>query len=161
MIDFNSNCISKETSQFSFFSFIIQQPSNNLKGFLLETMCTVQLFLSSLTSEVKLSRNDLKEIIRIAANNVNNDSYNEYINRNAISYQIIVKEHDVKFKILPLDIMKEFLKVAKEVVQDNAEKDPAAMRIHLNYQDFLKKAIDITKYQELGYLNAREMAKNG
>ncbi len=105
--------------------------------------------------------NDLKEIIRISANNVNNDSYNEYINRNAISYQIIVKEHDVKFKILPLDIMKEFLKVAKEVVQDNAEKDPAAMKIHLNYQDFLKKAIDITKYQELGYLNAREMANNG
>lgn len=105
--------------------------------------------------------NDLKEIIRISANNVNNDSYNEYINRNAISYQIIVKEHDVKFKILPLDIMKEFLKVAKEVVQNNAEKDPAAMKIHLNYQDFLKKAIDITKYQELGYLNAREMANNG
>jgi TRAP-type mannitol/chloroaromatic compound transport system substrate-binding protein len=59
-----------------------------------------------------------------------------------------------------MDIMKEFLKVAKEVVQDNAEKDPEAMKIHLHYQDFLKKAIDVTKYQESGYLKAREMANN-
>ena len=56
--------------------------------------------------------------------------------------------------------MKEFLKVAKEVVQDNAEKNPEAMKIHMHYQDFLKKAIDVTKYQESGYLQAREMANN-
>ena len=104
--------------------------------------------------------NDLKEIIKSSANSANNDSYNEYIYRNAISYQTIVNEHDVEFKTLPMDIMKEFLKVAKEVVQDNAEKDPEAMKIHLHYQDFLKKAIDVTKYQESGYLKAREMANN-
>ena len=50
------------------------------------------------------------------------------------------------------------LKIAKEVVLDNAEKDPVAMTVHTHYQEFLKKAIDITKYQEMGYLNAREMA---
>jgi len=104
--------------------------------------------------------NDLKEIIKTSANSANNDSYNEYIYRNAVSYQTIVNDHDVEFKILPMDIMKEFLKVAKEVVQDNAEKDPEAMKIHLHYQDFLKKAIDVTKYQESGYLKAREMANN-
>ena len=104
--------------------------------------------------------NDLKAIIKTSANSANNDSYNEYIYRNAISYQTIVNEHDVEFKILPMDIMKEFLKVAKEVVQDNAEKDPEAMKIHMHYQDFLKKAIDVTKYQESGYLQAREMANN-
>ena len=59
-----------------------------------------------------------------------------------------------------MDIMKEFLKVAKEVVQDNAEKNPEAMKIHIHYQDFLKKAIDVTNYQESGYLQAREMANN-
>ena len=104
--------------------------------------------------------NDLKEIIKTSANSANNDSYNEYIYRNAISYQTIVNDHDVEFKTLPMDIMKEFLKVAKEVVQDNAEKDPIAMKIHLHYQDFLKKAIDVTKYQESGYLQAREMANS-
>ena len=30
--------------------------------------------------------------------------------------------------------------------------------INFNQSKFLKKAIDITKYQEMGYLNAREMA---
>ncbi|MDG2001635.1 MAG: TRAP transporter substrate-binding protein [Alphaproteobacteria bacterium] len=104
--------------------------------------------------------NDLKKIIKTSANSANNDSYNEYIYRNAISYQTIVNDHDVEFKTLPMDIMKEFLKVAKEVVQDNAEKNPEAMKIHMHYQDFLKKAIDITKYQESGYLQAREMANN-
>ena len=104
--------------------------------------------------------NDLKAIIKTSANSANNESYNEYIYRNAISYQTIVNEHDVEFKTLPMDIMKEFLKVAKEVVQDNAEKDPEAMKIHMHYQDFLKKAIDVTKYQESGYLRAREMANN-
>ena len=104
---------------------------------------------------------DLKEIIKIAANNANTQSYGEYINRNAISFQKMIKEHNVEFKILPLDIMKEFLRVAKEVVIDNAKKDPVAMKVHTHYQEFLKKAIDITKYQELGYLNAREMANNG
>ena len=104
---------------------------------------------------------DIKEIIRIAANNANTQSYGEYINRNAISFQKMIKEHDVKFKILPMDIIKEFLRVAKEVVIDNAKKDPVAMKVHTHYQEFLKKAIDITKYQELGYLNAREMANNG
>ena len=43
---------------------------------------------------------------------------------------------------------------------DNAEKNPEAMKIHMHYQDFLKKAIDVTKYQESGYLQAREMANN-
>ena len=104
--------------------------------------------------------NDLRNIIKTSANSANSESYNEYIYRNAISYQTIVQEHDVEFKTLPMDIMKEFLKVAKEVVQDNAEKDPIAMKIHLHYQDFLKKAIDVTKYQESGYLQAREMANN-
>ena len=104
--------------------------------------------------------NDLKAIIKTSANSANNESYNEYIYRNAISYQTIVNEHDVEFKTLPMDIMKEFLKVAKEVVHDNAEKDPEAMKIHMHYQDFLKKAIDVTKYQESGYLQAREMANN-
>jgi len=104
--------------------------------------------------------NDLKEIIKTSANSANNDSYNEYIYRNAISYQTIVNDHNVEFKIIPMDIMKEFLKVAKEVVQDNAEKDPEAMKIHLHYQDFLTKAIEVTKYQESGYLKAREMANN-
>ena len=69
-----------------------------------------------------------------------------------------LNKHNVEFKILPMDIMKEFLKIAKEVVLDNAEKDPVAMTVHMHYQEFLKKAIDITKYQEMGYLNAREMA---
>ena len=105
----------------------------------------------------KLS-NDLKEIIQIAANNANTQSYGEYINRNAISFQKMITEHNVEFKILPEDIMKEFLKVSKEVVLDNANKDPAAMKVHIHYQEFLKNAIEITKYQELGYLNAREMA---
>ncbi len=104
--------------------------------------------------------NDLKEIIKTSANSANNDSYNEYIYRNAISYQTIVNDHNVEFKIIPMDIMKEFLKVAKEVVQDNAEKDPEAMKIHLHYQDFLTKAIEVTKYQESGYLKAREMSNN-
>ena len=45
-------------------------------------------------------------------------------------------------------------------IQDNAEKNPEAMKIHMHYQDFLKKAIDVTKYQESGYLQAREMANN-
>ncbi len=70
----------------------------------------------------------------------------------------MIKEHNVEFKTLPIDIMKEFLKVSKEVVLDNANKDPAAMKVHIHYQEFLKNAIQITKYQELGYLNAREMA---
>ena len=104
--------------------------------------------------------NDLKAIIKTSANSANNESYNEYIYRNAISYQTIINDHDVEFKTLPMDIMKEFLKVAKEVVQDNAEKNPEAMKIHMHYQDFLKKAIDVTKYQESGYLQAREMANN-
>ena len=104
--------------------------------------------------------NDLKAIIKTSANSANNESYNEYIYRNAISYQTIINDHDVEFKTLPMDIMKEFLKVAKEVVQDNAEKNPEAMKIHMHYQDFLKKAIDVTKYQESGYLQAREMASN-
>ena len=103
---------------------------------------------------------DLKEIIRIAANNANTQSYGEYINRNAISFQKMIKEHNVEFKILPSEIIKEFLKVSREVVLDNGKKDPTAMKVHEHYHEFLKKAIDITKYQEFGYLKAREMGNN-
>ena len=103
---------------------------------------------------------DLKEIIRIAANNANTQSYGEYIHRNAISFQVMVKKHNVEFKILPMEIIKEFLRISKEVALDNAKKDPAAMKVHTHYQDYLQKAIDITKYQELGYLNAREISSN-
>jgi TRAP-type mannitol/chloroaromatic compound transport system substrate-binding protein len=103
---------------------------------------------------------DLKEIIRIAASNANTQSYGEFIYRNALSFQIVTNKHKVEYKILPENIIKEFLKISKQVVIENAEKDPLAMRVHQSYQDFLKKSIDITKFQELGYLNARNLANS-
>ena len=72
----------------------------------------------------------------------------------------MIKEHNVEFKVLPSEIITEFLKVSREVVLDNAKKDPAALKTHDHYQEFLKKAIHITRYQEFGYLNAREMGAN-
>ena len=66
----------------------------------------------------------------------------------------------MEYKILPESIIKEFLKISKQVVIENAEKDPLAMRVHQSYQDFLKKSIDIAKFQELGYLNARNLVNS-
>jgi TRAP-type mannitol/chloroaromatic compound transport system substrate-binding protein len=103
---------------------------------------------------------DLKEIIRVAASNANTQSYGEFIYRNALSFQIVTNKHKVEYKILPESIIKEFLKISKQVVIENAEKDPLAMKVHQSYQDFLKKSIDITKFQELGYLNARNLANS-
>jgi TRAP-type mannitol/chloroaromatic compound transport system substrate-binding protein len=103
---------------------------------------------------------DLKEIIRVAASNANTQSYGEFIYRNALSFQIVKSKHNVEYKILPESIIKEFLKISKQVVIENAEKDPLAMKVHQSYQDFLKKSIDITKFQELGYLNARNLANS-
>ena len=42
--------------------------------------------------------------------------------------------------------------------REQMESDFAKNYYHIHYQEFLKNAIEITKYQELGYLNAREMA---
>ena len=66
----------------------------------------------------------------------------------------------MEYKILPESIIKEFLKISKQVIIENAEKDSSAMKVHKSYQDFLKKSIDITKFQELGYLNARNLTSN-
>jgi len=110
--------------------------------------------------QYNLLPDDLKEIIKISASSNSIQSYGEFINRNSISFQKMIKEHNVEFKVLPSEIITEFLKVSREVVLDNAKKDPAALKTHDHYQEFLKKAIHITRYQEFGYLNAREMGAN-
>ena len=98
---------------------------------------------------------DLKKIIQVAAEKSTPHLYGEIMYYNAQSFEVITNKHKVDYKLLPKDIVRDFLKIGEDVVNENAEKDPFSKKVYLSYKSFLDQSKNITLYQEQGYLNSR------
>ena len=97
---------------------------------------------------------DLKEIVKVAANNGTMRLYSENVYHNADSHQTLL-EKGVEFRMFPDDVVSTFLSTSLDVLYDTAAKDPHAMKVYESYMDFRKRALPASEKDMLAYLSAR------
>jgi TRAP-type mannitol/chloroaromatic compound transport system substrate-binding protein len=89
---------------------------------------------------------DLKEIVKVCAADINKQMFNEWILKDAEYYQKMLKEGTVQFREFPLEVVKQMKIYAKEVVDDLAGKNEMTKKI---YESFSKFQSLYEPYQEI------------
>ncbi|HIE56572.1 MAG TPA: TRAP transporter substrate-binding protein [Chromatiaceae bacterium] len=98
---------------------------------------------------------DLQSIVLNACKVVNMDMLAEYSARNPGALEQLVKEHGVRLRAYPDDVLVELRKVSMEVAGELAAENAAAKEIYDSYRAFLDASRRYTAISELAYLHAR------
>ncbi len=98
---------------------------------------------------------DLKAIVAIACQAVNDDMLAEYVTRNAEALESLMNEHRVQLRRLPDGVLQRLQTISEEVVAELAGRDAFARRVFQSYQSFRDRAVAWTRLSEAVYLRAR------
>lgn len=98
---------------------------------------------------------DLQEIVITAAGRINQDMLSEYSMRNSEALNVLVDEHKVEVRPLPNDVLREYKRLAGEVL--SAERDRSAMgkKIYESYMAFQAASRKYYKVTEDAYQSVR------
>ncbi len=99
---------------------------------------------------------DLQAIVESAAMASNNYMLSEFMARNPHALQSLMKEHGIQPRHYPEDVLQAFRQAAGEVVQELADSNAAAGRIHQSYQSFMEQSRAWSALSERAYLEARD-----
>ena len=100
--------------------------------------------------------NDLKHIIKNAAENEAFRMLSEMTAGNAMALQVLLNKHKVKVRTFPDDVMEAMFKAAKEMMEEMKNKDEFTKKVYNNWSVFRKKIIQLSPMTELGYMSLRE-----
>lgn len=81
----------------------------------------------------------LQKILDVAAADINIRTLAKFDAQSSTALNTLVKEHGVEVKVYPADIVAKLKEISKEVVEEEAAKDPFAQKVHLDYKAFQKK----------------------
>ena len=95
----------------------------------------------------------LQKILHIAAANTNIRTLAAFDAQSGVALDTLVKEHGVKVEVYPDDVIKKVKAVAKEVIEEEAKKDPFAMKVHEDYKAFQAKTAVWGQMSEKVYWN--------
>ena len=98
---------------------------------------------------------DLKAIIVIAAKEVSFDMLSESFYRNAIAWEEMKNQSEIKIRTLPEDVLDLFKKANEELLDEVSAKSQLAMEVIASQRAFLKKAKDWSKITDEDYLLLR------
>ena len=98
---------------------------------------------------------DLKTMVEVATRAINADMLSEFTARNSAALATLVEEHGVQLRRLPDDVLDRLRSVAKEVVEEAAQDNELAARIHRSYMDFLVSVKAYHEISERAYINVR------
>ncbi len=101
---------------------------------------------------------DLKEILKIAAQAVNDDLLAEYTARNNNALRELVDQHGVQLRELPDDVMKELHRISEDVIAEIPGDDELAQRIYQSYINYRDGVVAYQNVAERAYVNARAKA---
>lgn len=101
---------------------------------------------------------DLQEILRIAAQAVNDDLLAEYTARNNNALRELVDEHGVQLRALPDDVMAELHRISEQVIAEIPGDDELAQRIYKSYISYRDGVVAYQDIAERAYVNARAKA---
>src|SRR5690625_74110 len=100
---------------------------------------------------------DLKAIIETAARQANADMMDEYVARNGRALSALLEHYPrVELRRLPDDVLAALRKASEEVLDELAESDPMAGRVHRSWTDFYQSIREYQRISEHAYMNTRE-----
>ena len=99
---------------------------------------------------------DLKTIIDVATQAVNQQLLNEYTALNNKSLQSLINEHDVKLELLPDDLLVALKKQSDLVIEELVVNDAEAKKVYASYSAFAKQVQQYHKVSEKAYYKTRE-----
>ena len=101
---------------------------------------------------------DLQAIIRSAARDVNQDMLDEYTARNNTALRDLVENHGVNVQKLPDDILREFKRIARDIMEEQAQQDPAFAKVYESFKAFEAQVAPYHKISEQAYYDTRTLA---
>jgi len=106
----------------------------------------------------KKAFNDLpghfRKILAVAAAKTNLRTLAAFDVQSAAALDTLVKEHRVDIQIYPETAIRAIRKISKRVIDEEAKKDPFALKVHEDYRDFQAKTAVWGKMSEKMYWNA-------
>jgi TRAP-type mannitol/chloroaromatic compound transport system substrate-binding protein len=97
----------------------------------------------------------LQVIIDTASKAVNQDILDEYTARNNRALRELVDVHGVELRKLPDDVIAEFKVIAKDILEENAAKDPTVNKVYQSYKKFKEEVSAYHKVSEDAFVEAR------
>jgi len=99
---------------------------------------------------------DLQAIVSNACKVVNLDMLSEYMARNPVALNTLVKKHKVELRKYPDDVLRRLRTLSDEVVAEIAQKDDFSSKVYASYEKFQAQAREWSDVSELTYLLARD-----
>lgn len=103
---------------------------------------------------------DLQEILKAAAEVMNQLLMDELTAKNNEALRVLVEEHGVELRKLPDDVLIELRKISDEVVSELGETDEVTGRIYQSYKSFQAGVENYHRISEEAYIEARKLPLN-
>ena len=95
----------------------------------------------------------LQKILDVAAADINIRTLATFDTQSGVDLNTLLKEHKVNVQVYPDDVMKKLKEISKDVVEEEAAKDPFALKVHQDYKAFQAKIAVWGKMSEKVYWN--------
>lgn len=102
---------------------------------------------------------DLREIMRTAADAVHQQMVDELTARNSSALQELVEEHGVDVRPFPDDLLGELYSVSQETIDELGQLNTMAERIHASYRAFEERVSESRAISDEAYDRARRMVR--
>ena len=99
---------------------------------------------------------ELKNIIKLCCYSEITDSLAEFNYRNSILYKELSQKYNVKFRFLPKDLVKAWVEKSEEVIIEISKRDDISKKIYTSWNSYRENAKNISKFYDLGFLEARQ-----
>ncbi len=99
---------------------------------------------------------ELKNIIQLCCYSEISESLAEFNYRNALFYKELSEKYNVQFRMLPDDVIKAWVENSEVVIKEISNKNDISKRIYNSWNEYREKSKKISKYYDLGFLEARK-----
>ena len=102
---------------------------------------------------------DLQHIVRHACQSTNEDMLAEFTTRNGVALKTLVEKHGVQLKRFSDDVLTEIGRVARDVVDEIAAKDPLSNSVYASFNAYRSQSVSYTRISEEAYTMARALTE--
>ncbi|THB72437.1 MAG: TRAP transporter substrate-binding protein [Desulfobacteraceae bacterium] len=95
----------------------------------------------------------IQKILDVACADLNIRTLARFDAQSGATLDKLVQEHGVDVQVYPKDVVQKLKEISKEVIEEEAQKDPFALKVHQDYMAFKEKTAVWGKMSEKVYWN--------
>ena len=95
----------------------------------------------------------LQKVLDVACADLNIRTLARFDSQSGAALDKLVKEHGVNVEVYPDDVVQKLKEISKKIVDEEAAKDPFALKVHQDYMAFKEKTAVWGKMSEKVYWN--------